>query len=282
MSAMSKNQAREDSAQAQTGDDAITKIVDHIAKTAINANAELSSQAELQIELREAGARQDLLHDLVDSICPEKVNPKIWQDWLAGGKSPFGNGKLAKTGTAAEKPNLTMSRGTTRVRAQEKKIDRLKAELAAEESRLDYFEAIEKAALHWHVTDQLLSIIAPVFAMGPAWTVMRALSAHPPEELVDEMTAFFDDEDKEVDAKKFRGEYAEETAKILVGLDLHSGIEEFEQRLRKAIKQVVEEFDDRKDLLAKDGRRKRSAERMKTSANPEGLEDADDFLRGFE
>jgi len=52
--------------------------------------------------------------------------------------------------------------------------------LEAEEARLVSIKAIEDGALHWHVVDNLLTVIASVFAMGPAWTIMRSLSTRPP------------------------------------------------------------------------------------------------------
>src|SRR3546814_18381571 len=58
-------------------------------------------------------------------------------------------------------------------------------------SELRLVKAYENAAVHWHVVDQLIEIMSPAFAMGPAWTLMRSLSAHVSDEEADKAPAIF-------------------------------------------------------------------------------------------
>src|SRR3546814_5963848 len=71
---------------------------------------------------------------------------------------------------------------------QEKKVDRLRSDLLEAEEELRFVKAYENAAVHWHVVDQLIEIMSPAFAMGPAWTLMRSLSAHVSDEEADKAT----------------------------------------------------------------------------------------------
>src|SRR3546814_5735388 len=87
--------------------------------------------------------------------------------------------------------DLTLVRSSNRVRGQEKKVDRLRSDLLEAEEELRFVKAYENAAVHWHVVDQLIEIMSPAFAMGPAWTLMRSLSAHVSDEEADKATDIF-------------------------------------------------------------------------------------------
>ncbi len=262
--------------------EAISQIAQHIAAVALGSDGELSENAKFQISLRRSEERPLLLEYLVDAVCPSGVNSAPWIDWIGGGQSPFGDGKLQKTGVGKERPSQTLFRASERVSSLRDKIRQREEANEADRVKLAKVEAMEKAALHWHVTDQLLSLVGPVFAMGPAWTILRSITGTAPESHVEELTAFFDGKEKVKEAGKVRQEYADEAAQIQVALDLFSGHEEFEKRLRGAIKSVVDEFSDRHDEVINSGGRRRSVQRMMSSINPEGAKGFKEVLEGFE
>src|SRR3546814_2677478 len=96
-----------------------------------------------------------------------------------------------KAAPGKERPSQTLVRSSNRVRGQEKKVDRLRSDLLEAEEELRFVKAYENAAVHWHVVDQLIEIMSPAFAMGPAWTLMRSLSAHVSDEEADKATDIF-------------------------------------------------------------------------------------------
>src|SRR3546814_6254411 len=89
---------------------------------------------------------------------------------------------------------------------QEKKVDRLRSDLLEAEEELRFVKAYENAAVHWHVVDQLIEIMSPAFAMGPAWTLMRSLSAHVSDEEADKATDIFVGAEKIESMARYRSE----------------------------------------------------------------------------
>lgn len=205
----------------------------------------------------------------------------MWREWLLGGKSPFGSRRLKKPVKHQHGAGKAIARSPKSFKPHRERAEKARAELAHTEEKLAYHEALDKSLMKVSVYDPLVKLLGPIFAMGPAWTIMRALSGHASDKLADDMTFFYDGKAKELGIRKYREEYAEETAKMLIGLDYFSGIEEFEDRLDEVIKGMVEEVHSRKDPVVTDGRKRRSVERIMTSVNPEALDGANDLLGGF-
>lgn len=261
--------------------DAFEEATRLLNKILISKRGELTPEAQAQIALRSDEERGVTLERLVKELTPREVSPAMWREWLAGGESPFGSRRLKKPVKLQHGTGKAIARGPKSLKPHRERVEKARAELANAEETLAYHEALDKSLMEVSVYDHLVKLLGPIFAMGPAWTIMRALSGHASDKLADDMTCFYDGKAKERAIRTFRAEYAEETAKMLIGLDYFSGIEEFEDGLREAIKGVVEEFDSRKDSVVTDGRRRRSVERIMTSINPEALDGADDILGGL-
>ena len=247
----------------------------------ISKRGELTPEAQAQIALRSDEERGATLEQLVKELAPREVSPEMWREWLLGGQSPFGSRRLKKPVKLQHGAGKAIARGPKSLKPHRERVEKARAELAHAEEKLAYHEALDKSLMEVSVYDHLVKLLGPIFAMGPAWTIMRALSGHASDKLADDMTFLYDGKAKQLEIRKFRAEYAEETAKMLIGLDYFSGVEEFEDGLREAIKGVVEEFESRKDSVIADGRRRRSVERIMTSVNPEALDDAGDVLGGL-
>src|SRR5690606_15942684 len=183
--------------------EATLEVVRHIAETALSPEGKLRPNAEFQIDIRSREKRSDLLEDLIADVSPKGIRPELWLEWLQGGPSPFEIKKPKSPGKGVERPSRTLLRSTRRVKAQENKISNLREQLASEERELMAMKALEDAALHWHVADHLLGLLSPVFAMGPAWAIMRAIAPHLSDELATKMTLILeDDKDARADAIK--------------------------------------------------------------------------------
>jgi hypothetical protein len=275
------------SESVESGLDAVSKITNHLAQTAVRASGELVPNAQFQMALRSAEDRPEILEGLILELCPSWVNRDAWKAWLDGGKSPFVS-KTNKPGHASENPAQTLQRKTKAIVTQEKKVAAAQAvfetsqrNLEAAQKNLDFVKAFESAALQWHVVDQLVEIMSPAFAMGPAWTIMRAVSAHVSDEQADKATDIFFGAEKVDEVALYRKIRARETSEMFDALDWFSGHHAFEDAIRAAVMKVCKDFEPRRDEAASDGRRPRSEKAMKTMAHPKAQKDADEIIEGL-
>lgn len=229
-----------------------------------------------------------MLEQLVASVAPDGVDTDLWVRWLEGGESPFEKHSLRKISGGDERQIQTLMRAPPRVSKQEQKLEQLRrdqgkleAKIAQEERLLRYFRSHQNAALHWFVVEQLIKLMSPLFAMGPAWTLMRALSAHISDEHIDRRTPGMFGAEKEEVTKRLRANRVKETEKLMAALDHFSGFEPFEDAVRKAIAKVVSDFERRAGEAAKDGRRPRSAKARAENPHPKAQKDASAVLEGL-
>lgn len=264
----------------ETAVGAVAKIASHLAQFAVGPDGQLLPKAEFQMNVRDPEGRDKILEQLVLEICPNGISQTAWRGWLNGGFSPFVE-KPKKAGIASEKPGQTLSRTSSRVRGQEKRVATLREQLEEAEEQLTFIKSYENAALHWHTIDQLMAIMAPAFAMGPAWTIMRSVSAHISDEAADKMTLMLFGEEKEESIAEYRLTRVKETRDMLEALDWFSGFSPFEEELRCAVMKVCKDFESKRGQAGSDGRRARSETKMKTEAHPKAVHDADEVLAGL-
>lgn len=104
-----------------------------------------------------------------------------------------------------------------------------------------------------------MKLFSPLFAMGPAWTLMRAISGHVPDEIADEMTFMLQGKDKERGIAQLRETKQRESQGLFDALDFWSGNADFEMEVRAAVLRVVEEFGPRRsEWGGQSGRRRRA------------------------
>jgi hypothetical protein len=248
---------------------------------AIGPAGELKADAATQMALHSDEERAKLLDELVLNLSPPAFDLGQLSSWLDGGSSPFPKKGLDKVGKECEWPGQTLVRSAPRVSRQSKRVEALKAELAAEEQKLAYAQAHERAAIQWFVTDHLIKLISPVFAMGPAWTLMRAVSGHLPEEVGEAATSYLEGNQKEQALGKMRSDRVMESETLHAALDFFSGAGEFEEAVRGALLKVCRDFDKRREEFATEGRRSRSKKARQTEVHPKAQNDASDVLDGL-
>lgn len=270
------------SGSVEDSPDAMLIIARHLTEQAIGLMGELTPEAQFQVDIRKPEKRSKILEALLAEVCPNGVNEQLWRRWLGGGASPFPKTKQDWVGSKNERPAQTIIRTSKRVRTQEEKLARMRAEVEAEERQLAYLKAHDNAALHWHVADHLISIISAVFAMGPAWTLMRSVAPYASEEAANFETRSMDDGPAREKAKAvFRQKREAEGLKLLEALDFFGGDVQFENDLRKQIMDVVKFHERRRPDLEKEGRRKRSPERMARTVNAHARVDADEVIEAL-
>ena len=235
--------------------------------------------------LRDHEERDELLRDLVMKIIPDDVNPDVWDAWLTGGPAPFdGPGIERVVGRDRGLSRPVMRAGTKRRNALTKFKD-AEAKLNQASKNLDNARAaLEKAVindaalLEYVVTDHLVSILQPIFAMGPAWTLMRSMSAHVPEKVYADATVMTAEEDIPAEREKIAKERSDATEKMLGILDLWSGDVEFEEELRTAIAGVVARYEKRE----REGRSMRSQNALRKGiADPDLASDREAVTKGM-
>jgi len=245
------------------GATAILRVAGHLAQTAVGVDGKLVPSAVVQLALRHPAGRRELLEQVVAEVAPNRVDLHIWETWLKGGYSPF-EVKLRKPKAGHEGPSRILARSNPRVASLEAKVARTRAKLEQEEDELAASKALDNAAVHWMVVDQLSDIVSPVFAMGPAWTLMRSVSAFISEERLDHETDVLFGQEKENAIDSIRAEREQETAKLLAALDAGGGNEDFENDLRRAMLKVVEVWEKKPKGLAEGGRKSRAFKEVQT------------------
>lgn len=213
--------------------------------TSFDEVEELESEADTLIyNLGTDGARGEAAKLLIERLVPAMIDVKLWRDVALGRNvhlpasaqygptstrvqpadskvksRPRGNAYGNVHAKGQQAPSDFMKRQGKAIARTAAEIERLEHELElARQNRADL-----EAGLHVYATTCLLTEIrkaaAPVFAMGPAWTILRAISGVTGREV--------SSEDAQI-----------ETHRILVVLHALREHEKFEQELKDAIHQV--------------------------------------------
>lgn len=258
---------------------AIAEIKTCLSHFVLDSRGNLTPSAELQLDIRASETRANSLYELIAAVCPDEAYIGVWDCWLSGKQKPFEGPKLPKVGPSSENPGQTLKRAVDRVAKHEEKAGAGHGGNTNQVVQLEHVRAFEKAALHFIISQELLKSLMPIYAMGPAWTVMRAISGYSSADAAEPTVDPFDSLDIEEAAFQASQRRAKETDAILQGLDFWSGDPAFEHALREAIVDVVKRFEPLEGQHERDGRRHRSKARMKNTINPEGSADAKEVLR---
>jgi hypothetical protein len=268
------------------GAEGIATILAMIAERSLDHRGDLDMDSASLDMLRSQEGREEFLREFVTVMMPDRVNPVIWARWLTGGATPFDRSKLTSPapsgvaiGRAVERQSKSVARHVTGVQNAERGV--AAAERRLEEARRELAIARSKDAafIEYVVGEHLMSILAPMFAMGPAWTVMRAVSGHVPASAVAEEVSLIRDPKRRKEAEQaIRLERQEVTERILDVLDLWAGDYEFEHELREAIVGVVDRYSKRDRPQAQ--RRTRAAMR-RTVGDPEVKRDREEVVDGM-
>jgi hypothetical protein len=259
----------------------VRRLSKHLFASAISGAGQLTSNARVQEDLRSAGKRPVVVDELLAEICPEEVDAADWADWLTGGKNPFENLDIKNVNAPGDWPSQTLSRAADRVKTHESKVAKAERQLALAQTQLAYVKAHENAALHYLVMDQILARVRPMFAMGPAWAIMRIVSAHLSDEEADIRTAMLEEFRRPAAKAQIRGERAKDSEDLMDALDLMAGHIPFERALRSAMLKVVRDTKAMQDEVLAKGRRRRGKVAKTSTINPAGLSDAHEVLEGL-
>ncbi|WNO53173.1 hypothetical protein [Stakelama saccharophila] len=262
------------------------RVLKYIEAVARNSTGHTAPATSALFDLHDAPEREEKLRELVDAIRPSDINPSIWLAWLDGGTEPFDGRRLGRPKiTSDANSGRKLGRLSKRVKDTAASVSAAQRELAKAEAKVEAAEAahaeaksMDAAVLEWAVSEHLLHRMSPVFAMGPAWTVMRVISAYMTPEMLDPDLKLLAGDRKQMRAAELREKRSKETQRILDVLDLWCGDVEFEFELREAIVKVVDDYHERE----REGGRRRSREAARSTV-PEGeaSRDADAIIDGL-
>lgn len=274
--------AQRPSEQSVGGPAGAAALLRMVAEMALGQDGEVAPDTASILALRKHPSRELVLRQFVSALQPGEVNPELWLRWMAGGEEPFQAPKLKRVKGKELNSGRTLERSSSRVLAAESAVEKARRELAEREAEFERALAFDKAVVQYCVSEHLASIVAPIFAMGPGWVIMRILSAYVgPAELAEEtMMAGTPKRVAEIEAE-VRAERARASERALRILDQWSGDVEFERDLRAAIMGVVKAFEARDEDAVKRGLRRRSAKDIRTSVQPDATVTKGEILEGF-
>lgn len=261
------------------------EFIRHLLVKVVEITGEVTPSADIQMGLRKTAERASILSDMVREIAPPNVNPVLWTKWLEGGKPPIMDvperPSLKKPTKASERPANLVIRTTPRVTAQEAVVAETRERLKAEEEHLQMLKAHDAAALQFVIINGLIDLMQPAFAMGPAWTMMRALSSHLSPETAELHLGFLVGKERKTAETGLGQERIAQTEEMMDALDFFSGDAEFEEALRNAVLKVVKDSKARRSELEKSGRKSRSKEKRKLEVHPAARNGADEVVDGL-
>lgn len=251
------------------------------------AATDLAFHLDSLARLRTKDERETYIDAFVLAMTPTDVDPEPWQRWLSGKEVPFDSPPPTRPETYKQALSRDLTRLSDAVRRayyDTKKahdtLERAQARVQEAEAALAQARAKDIASLYAAMASALRSHLGPVFAMGPAWTVMRAISATPHLVELEDMRAFHRSAEALSKAEEsLSEERTNDTAKIMNALACWAGDFLFETDLRQAILAVIEKFGDREP--PRSVAEVRSLARTNAIAG-EVTADRDGILDGFE
>ncbi|MBM7406236.1 MULTISPECIES: hypothetical protein [Sphingomonas] len=201
--------------------------------------------------LRTEEDRSAYLNAVAMAMTPDRIDPKLWERWLGGGPGPYERSAPKRPTTHGQSISRDLQRQSQTVTRADYDVTKAKESLQRAQERVDLAEAAlvkakadDQATLQSAVYKALRSEMEPMFAMGPAWAIMRALSgAVPSDEMADELRFERNEQKRSELEARVRKERRAETAQIMSVLYAWVGDYAFERSLRDAILDVVKNYE---------------------------------------
>lgn len=199
--------------------------------------------ARMAANLRTEEDRHRTLDPLIASLTPRDVDPVAWRRWLAGGRLPVSRKEIEQVTAPGRARSQKLLKAGARVKTAAGRVSAARARLDAAEAALVQEQNFETALLQQVVTGHLVEALAPMFAMGPAWTILRAIAAEPEQEDVERALNGIALRNVAAVEKQVRDERADYHQTICEGLVRHGDNEEFRATIRLAILDAVNWYD---------------------------------------
>jgi hypothetical protein len=210
--------------------------------------------------------REAFLREMVLAFRPPEADPELWLRWLSGGEEPFSPRKPEKPRMAHANTRREITRASGRVSTARGKVEEARRRLAEAEAEEASCVEFESALVTWALMERITSLVTPVFAMGPAWTLMRIVGPHVDvDEMAEELMLEDEPKARKTLEDTVRGERLELSRRFHRVLDLWAGDAHFEGDMRRAMIAVMEQYEPREDEARAKGRKVRSPAEMASS-----------------
>jgi hypothetical protein len=197
--------------------------------------------------------------DSLDRLVPEGVATEAWARWLQGGPPILNRKETLRRPTASDLTNITLLKEhDQRSAAVDREIEKTRQRLADLERRRRYHDAVSKATLQFIFLERVAKAVKPIFAMGPAWTLVRSIAfwREVPERVKGGIDAH---RLAEYEILQHRYTYVSESTADVInrGLYLMMGDPEFEMALHLAlyhhVRVYADEIEERRKAAVKGG-----------------------------
>jgi hypothetical protein len=284
--AQNGNGALASDADAPQGEDGFAALFAMVSARVVDHLGRLDMDSVSMDMLRTQEGREKVLREFVLAMMPDRVNPALWVRWLQGQAAPFERAKLTppappgvSIGRAVDRQSRSIAKARTGVQNAHRAVEAAKRRLIEAENELAIARSKDAAFIEYLVGEHLLHLMAPMFAMGPAWTIMRVVSGHVDAVVMaDALSQIRDKAQRPKREEVIRRERQEGSEKILDMLDYWAGDIEFEYELRDAIEKVATRYQSRK---RDDGVRRPRSSMKNSVANPELMRERDEVLAGM-
>jgi len=196
--------------------------------------------------LFESGARIEELERLLLALVPQHVDVAQWHAWLDAasraptelrlsnpdsGRKPAARGALVSAAKKRDEAAATVADLEEKLALAKSTLAQATEEAAAADSHL-------RKTVAYRVLTDLSALMAGVFAMGPAWTIMRSVSRYvrPTPEVLDAMTP-----DARARVQPLIDNEGQDSSEMLDLLDRYTGDVLLELRLRDRILKTLRE-----------------------------------------
>lgn len=205
----------------------------------------------LSDHLRTVEGRNEVLRDFALRVMPPAVDPTLWIRWLNGGEAPLSStrnmvspvGQGMHIRRSLERQSKVVQTAAAQVKkakldfdSAQRAADEAARKLADCEAKLEHVQVRDAVFIEHLVTKHLMDSVSPVFAMGPAWTLMRAASAHVDlDALAEEMVLITDPKKRDAHISKVVHEREVSSQVIMTTLDQWAGDYDFELAVHEAL-----------------------------------------------
>jgi len=165
-------------------------------------------------------------------------------DWL-GSERTFNTDRLNRIEKAAGAVSgRVLNRQRARVDTLRAKVRKAKQDLEVAKAALSREQEVDVAILSRAISNHLVRLVAPIFPMGPAWTLLRVVTAHVSAEEIATETEFVLDPRRKVRVEKeIKDERVELSRKLQAALDLWASDKGFGRDMREAMVAVAKKYE---------------------------------------
>lgn len=241
--------------------DKVVAMIQRLAVASTSGSKATDCATSDVLELEQQVDRTEILNCLIEQVRPRRADPDHWISWMDGGSFPT-ELNMTRPMPSSQRASRAIGSASRQAARAMAKVDAAKLALSNAEAERDAAHAVNAAQTHFAIAYQLVDVMRGVFAMGPAWTLMRAVSRYVPQDTA--AFAAMTPEQQQVFKAKL-DDHAAKTNRNLVALDFWCGDPDFENYLNVVIHRAINTFRSFEPERERSGVKRRSLKELLTS-----------------